>query len=125
RQSFLAGAEGAMRDLLKDLPGLTVEVRKQIWAKGEQARLRLKQTQRKCFIDDPFRYESWGRGLDTDRATRASTEYALTYFAAIADEYTRLRTSYEELGELLTNAIRFVDAQTVACWRRLDFDHRM
>jgi hypothetical protein len=118
-------AEGPTKDLLKDLPDLTVKARDRIWAKSEKTRLRLRRAQRQCLIDDPFRPDSGGRCLNSLSATEASTEYALTYFAAIGDEYIRLRKSYQQLCRLLTTAIRFVDAELIACWKGLSFDDQM
>jgi hypothetical protein len=120
--AFSGIAEGQTKNWLKDLPDLTVKARDRIWAKSEKARLRLRRAQRRCLIEDSFRLDSGGRCFDQDLATHASTEYALTYFAAVADEYMRLRKSYQQLCKLLTTAIRFVDAEALACWKGLSFD---
>jgi hypothetical protein len=120
--SFSGIAKGPTKILLKDLPDLTGKARDRIWAKSEKARRRLRRAQRRCFVDDPFDSDVGGRCLESGLAIQASTDYALTYFTALADEYMRMSRSYLQLRKLLTTAIRFVDAEVFACWKGLSFD---
>jgi hypothetical protein len=112
-------------EFIKGLPELTAGSRKQIWRVAEQERLRLRQAQRKCTIDDEFRGDSGGRRLDTDLASTVSVEYARAYFQAIAGEYIRLGRPYRRLDQLLTIAMNLVYRECKARWKALDFDDGM